>query len=232
MPIYQGGPSIRASARRSPTRKPRDRTSRRRAARRNCWRRLLCGGDQRRRSGEGAGPALNSAQVSYDSNKLGLEVGVRTNLDVLNQQQQVFQTRFNLAQSYYNFIINALRLKQAVGRLPTRTSTDQPRLGRLSRAPRAAARATAPGARWRRDARRERRRRLAPSRRAAPVPRTARDLRDQRVGVVDCAARAGRERVRGCFGEIERVGPDKHRAGRPRSARSGSGRRAAAGCPR
>ena len=51
--------------------------------------------------------ALASAQVSYDSNKLGLEVGVRTNLDVLNQQQQVFQTRFSLAQSYYNFIINA-----------------------------------------------------------------------------------------------------------------------------
>jgi outer membrane protein len=61
--------------------------------------------------------ALVSAQVSYDSNKLGLEVGVRTNLDVLNQQQQVFQTRFNLAQSYYNFVINNLKLKQAVGTL-------------------------------------------------------------------------------------------------------------------
>jgi outer membrane protein len=61
--------------------------------------------------------AVKSAQVSYDSTKLGLEVGVRTNLDVLNQQQQVFQTRFNLAQSYYNFVINSLRLKQAVGTL-------------------------------------------------------------------------------------------------------------------
>ncbi|HEX4524556.1 MAG TPA: TolC family outer membrane protein [Casimicrobiaceae bacterium] len=61
--------------------------------------------------------ALASAQVSYDSNKLGLEVGVRTNLDVLNQQQQVFQTRFNLAQAYYNFLISELRLKQAVGTL-------------------------------------------------------------------------------------------------------------------
>jgi outer membrane protein len=61
--------------------------------------------------------ALKSAQVSYDSNKLGLEVGVRTNLDVLNQQQQVFQTRFNIAQAYYNFIINALKLKQSVGAL-------------------------------------------------------------------------------------------------------------------
>jgi outer membrane protein len=61
--------------------------------------------------------ALASAQVSYDSTKLGLEVGVRTNLDVLNQQQQVFQTRFNLAQSYYNFVISSLKLKQAVGTL-------------------------------------------------------------------------------------------------------------------
>lgn len=61
--------------------------------------------------------ALVSAQVSYDSNKLGLEVGVRTNLDVLNQQQQVFQTRFNLAQAYYNFAISSLKLKQAVGTL-------------------------------------------------------------------------------------------------------------------
>jgi outer membrane protein len=61
--------------------------------------------------------AVKSAQVSYESTRLGLEVGVRTNLDVLNQQQQVFQTRFNLAQSYYNFVINGLRLKQAVGTL-------------------------------------------------------------------------------------------------------------------
>jgi len=61
--------------------------------------------------------ALASAQVSYDSTKLGLEVGVRTNLDVLNQQQQVYQTRFNLAQAYYNFIISSLQLKQAVGTL-------------------------------------------------------------------------------------------------------------------
>jgi outer membrane protein len=61
--------------------------------------------------------AVKSAQVSYDSTRVGLEVGVRTNLDVLNQQQQVFQTRFNLAQSYYNFVINGLRLKQAVGTL-------------------------------------------------------------------------------------------------------------------
>ena len=71
--------------------------------------------------------ALASAQVSYDSNKLGLEVGVRTNLDVLNQQQQVFQTRFNLAQAYYNFLVSELKLKQAVGTL---TDEDVERINR------------------------------------------------------------------------------------------------------
>jgi outer membrane protein len=61
--------------------------------------------------------AVKSAQVSYESTRVGLEVGVRTNLDVLTQQQQVYQTRFNLAQAYYAYLINALRLKQAAGSL-------------------------------------------------------------------------------------------------------------------
>jgi outer membrane protein len=52
---------------------------------------------------------------------------VRTNLDVLNQQQQVFQTRFNLAQAYYNFLISELKLKQAVGTLG---ETDVERINR------------------------------------------------------------------------------------------------------
>ena len=37
--------------------------------------------------------ALVSAEVALQSNKLGQEVGVRTNLDVLNVQQNVFSTR-------------------------------------------------------------------------------------------------------------------------------------------
>ncbi len=59
--------------------------------------------------------ALKSAQVAYESNKLGQEVGVRTNLDVLTVQQNVFQTRHDLAQAYFNHIIGLLRLKSAVG---------------------------------------------------------------------------------------------------------------------
>jgi outer membrane protein len=61
--------------------------------------------------------ALKSAQVAYESNKLGQEVGVRTNLDVLTVQQNVFQTRHDLAQAYFNHILGLLRLKSAVGML-------------------------------------------------------------------------------------------------------------------
>ena len=61
--------------------------------------------------------ALVSAQVAYESNRTGQEVGVRTNLDVLNTQQVVFQTRRDLAQAYFNYIVGVLRLKSAVGAL-------------------------------------------------------------------------------------------------------------------
>jgi outer membrane protein len=61
--------------------------------------------------------ALVSAQSAYESNKTGQEVGVRTNLDVLNTQQNVFQTRRDLAQAYFNYLLGVLRLKSAVGSL-------------------------------------------------------------------------------------------------------------------
>lgn len=61
--------------------------------------------------------ALVSSQSSLDSTRLGLEVGVRTQVDVLNAQQQLFSTRRDLAQATYTYILSLLRLKAAVGRL-------------------------------------------------------------------------------------------------------------------
>ena len=61
--------------------------------------------------------ALASAQTAYESNKTGLEVGVRTNLDVLNTQQNVYQARHDVAQAYFNYMLSVLRLKAAVGTL-------------------------------------------------------------------------------------------------------------------
>jgi outer membrane protein len=61
--------------------------------------------------------AVESAEVALRSNRLGQEVGIRTNLDVLNVQQNVFSTRRDLAQAYFNYLIGVLRLKAAIGTL-------------------------------------------------------------------------------------------------------------------
>ena len=61
--------------------------------------------------------ALVSSQSSLESTKLGLEVGVRTQVDVLNAQQQVISTRRDYAQAIYGYALNVLRLKAAAGTL-------------------------------------------------------------------------------------------------------------------
>jgi len=61
--------------------------------------------------------AVVSAQSALDSNMLGQEVGIRTFLDVLTVQQNVYTARRDLAQSYFTYIVNTLRLRQAVGTL-------------------------------------------------------------------------------------------------------------------
>jgi outer membrane protein len=61
--------------------------------------------------------ALVSSQSALDSNRLGYEVGVRINIDVLNAQQQLYSTRRDLSQARYGTITNQLRLKAAAGSL-------------------------------------------------------------------------------------------------------------------
>ncbi|WP_339937911.1 TolC family outer membrane protein [Undibacterium luofuense] len=58
-----------------------------------------------------------SSQSALESNKLGYQVGVRINIDVLNAQQQLYTTRQNLAKARYDTILNGLRLKAAAGSL-------------------------------------------------------------------------------------------------------------------
>jgi len=65
--------------------------------------------------------ALEAAEVSsnsaLESNKLGYQVGVRINIDVLNAQRQLYQTRTDLARARYNTILAGLRLKASAGSL-------------------------------------------------------------------------------------------------------------------
>ena len=61
--------------------------------------------------------ALISSQSALDSNKLGYEVGVRINIDVLNAQQQLFSTMRDLSRARYDTLLNGLKLKAASGTL-------------------------------------------------------------------------------------------------------------------
>lgn len=61
--------------------------------------------------------ALVSSSSVLEATKTGQEVGVRTNLDVLNAQQQLYATRRDLYQAEYNYLTSKLRLKAAVGTL-------------------------------------------------------------------------------------------------------------------
>ncbi len=61
--------------------------------------------------------ALISSQSALESNKLGYEVGVRINIDVLNAENQVYVTRRDLAKATLDTLMAQLRLKAAVGAL-------------------------------------------------------------------------------------------------------------------
>jgi len=61
--------------------------------------------------------ALISSQSALDSNKLGYEVGVRINIDVLNAQQQLFSTKRDLSKARYDTLLAGLKLKAASGTL-------------------------------------------------------------------------------------------------------------------
>jgi outer membrane protein len=72
-------------------------------------------------SGIGQVNALQAAEASsqsaLDANKLGYQVGVRINIDVLNSQSQLFQTKRDLAKARYDVLLGQLKLRQAAGTL-------------------------------------------------------------------------------------------------------------------
>ena len=61
--------------------------------------------------------AVFSARSAYEASQVGLEVGTRTVLDVLNNQQTLFNAEREYARSRYNFLQNRLALEQAAGTL-------------------------------------------------------------------------------------------------------------------
>jgi outer membrane protein len=58
-----------------------------------------------------------SSQSALDANMLGYKVGVRINIDVLNSQSQLYQTKRDLAKARYDVLVGQLKLRQANGSL-------------------------------------------------------------------------------------------------------------------
>lgn len=61
--------------------------------------------------------AVLSSQAQLDSSQLGLEVGVRTRVDVLNAQQQLYANKRLLSAARYQTLIAGLQLKLSAGGL-------------------------------------------------------------------------------------------------------------------
>jgi outer membrane protein len=61
--------------------------------------------------------AETSTQSALDANKLGYSVGVNINIDVLNSQSQLYQTKRDLAKARYDVLVGNLKLRQASGTL-------------------------------------------------------------------------------------------------------------------
>lgn len=61
--------------------------------------------------------AESSTKLALEATELGYKVGVRVNLDVLNAQSQLFDTRRDLSKARYDVIVNSLKLRQASGQL-------------------------------------------------------------------------------------------------------------------
>jgi outer membrane protein len=72
--------------------------------------------------------ALVSAQAAYDASQVGLEVGTRTVLDVLQNQRNLFTAQQDYAQARYNYLQNRLLLEQAAGTLDVEDVQDVNRL--------------------------------------------------------------------------------------------------------
>ncbi|RMH93112.1 hypothetical protein EBB59_06110 [Lysobacter pythonis] len=72
--------------------------------------------------------ALVAAQSAYDASQVGLEVGTRTVIDVLLNQQNLFNAQQNYAKAKYDYLQAHLLLRQAAGTLETNDLQDINRL--------------------------------------------------------------------------------------------------------
>lgn len=59
--------------------------------------------------------SVGSARLLVDATQKSVKGGLRTNLDVLNAQQQLFSAKRDLSKARYSYLLGYLRLRQAAG---------------------------------------------------------------------------------------------------------------------
>ncbi len=60
---------------------------------------------------------VTSASSALEASEAGAEVGIRTMVDVLGEQRNVFRAKRDLSRARYDYLINTLKLKQAASNL-------------------------------------------------------------------------------------------------------------------
>lgn len=61
--------------------------------------------------------SVSSSELLIKATEKSVQGGVRINLDVLNARQQLYLSKRDLAQARYNYLLNTLRMRAAVGTL-------------------------------------------------------------------------------------------------------------------
>ncbi len=61
--------------------------------------------------------AVVSNTTALDASEVGLEVGTRTAVDVLNAQRELYRAQRDYSRARYDYLLNVLRLKSAAGQL-------------------------------------------------------------------------------------------------------------------
>ena len=72
--------------------------------------------------------AVKSAASALEAAEAGFEVGIRTTVDVLEQQRNLYRAKRDLSRARYDYLINSIKLKQTASNL---TEADLEQINRL-----------------------------------------------------------------------------------------------------
>jgi len=77
---------------------------------------------------EALNTAVKSRESALEASEVGLEVGIRTMIDVLTEQKKLYRSKRDFYRGRYDYLINSIKLKQASSNL---TQNDLEQINRL-----------------------------------------------------------------------------------------------------